>query len=816
MSFDPAVIEAKWRKRWQDEKVYRTPNNLDRPKCYVLDMFPYPSGAGLHVGHPLGYIGSDIIARFKRMTGHDVLHPMGWDAFGLPAENYAIKTGTHPRVTTEKNIQNFHRQLESFGFSYDWERELSTVDPKYYKWTQWIFVQLFKQGLAYEAEMPINWCPSCKTGLANEEVVDGACERCGTTVVRKDLRQWVLRITKYADRLLAGLKNVHWPEKTRIAQENWIGRSEGTEIHFGLENKEEKITVFTTRIDTIYGCTYVVLAPEHPLVSSLVTAKQKKEVEQYIDTTKKKSDLERTDLNKDKTGVFTGSFALNPYTNEYVPIWLADYVLGHYGTGAVMAVPAHDERDFEFAQKYQLPIKTVIVPEKLTLDNQVSLWTKDFSPEAAGMQLPYCDDGICINSDTLSGLTSETARKKAVELGMAKGFAQQKVNYRLHDWVFSRQRYWGEPIPIVHCESCGPVAIPEEELPLLLPEVEKYEPTGTGESPLASITEWVNTTCPKCQKPAKRETNTMPQWAGSCWYFLRFIDPFNEQSLADYDLLKRWMPVDMYIGGSEHAVLHLLYARFWNMFLYDIKVVPYEEPFKTLKHQGIILGENSQKMSKSRGNVVNPDVIINQYGADTFRLYEMFMGPFTEMKPWSTQSIEGVSRFLSKVWRLLEKTLTGDEENELTCLVHKTIKKVGEDIEALSFNTAISQMMILVNALGEKETVYQPYLEALLKLLAPFAPHISEELWEKLGHTSFLVSESWPHYENRYLVETEIEIPIQVNGKVRDVMKVAADIEKEEILSRAKASPAVAKWLESGKLEKEIYIPGKMVNLVVK
>lgn len=803
MSFDHQSIAAKWQARWNEAKVYRTPNNPNREKYYVLDMFPYPSGQGLHVGHPLGYIGSDIVARYKRMTGADVLHPMGWDAFGLPAENYAIKTGTHPRVTTEANIKTFKRQLESFGFSYDWERELSTTTPDYYRWTQWIFVQLFKKGLAYEAKLPINWCPSCKTGLANEEVVDGKCERCSTLVERKDLRQWVLKITAYADRLLEGLKTVDWPEKTRTAQEYWIGRSEGTEITFGIDGLEQKLTVFTTRVDTIFGCSYVVVAPEHPVLENIVTAEHTEAVAAYVAATKAKSDMERTELNQDKTGIFTGSFAINPYTNEYVPIWVADYVLGHYGTGAVMAVPAHDERDFEFAQKYNLPIKSVIK----TVAGEV------IDPSADHLML---EDGICFDSGPLTGLTSAEARARAVTIGEKGGFATQKVNYRLHDWVFSRQRYWGEPIPVIHCPHCGPVAVPEDQLPLLLPEVEKYEPTGTGESPLAGIMAWVNTTCPQCNEPAKRETNTMPQWAGSCWYFLRFIDPANEKVLADYKLLEKFGPVDMYVGGSEHAVLHLLYARFWNMFLFDIGVVPFAEPFKSLRHQGMILGENHQKMSKSRGNVVNPDIIINEYGADTFRLYEMFMGPFTEMKPWSTKSIEGTHRFLQKVWRLSEKELTGEAQSATTVLLHKTIKKVGEDIMNFSFNTAVSQLMILVNALSDQPTLHRSDFENLLRLLSPFAPHLTEEIWEKIGNKPFLVAESWPQYNDQYLVDTTVDIPVQINGKVREVISVAADISQEAAIALAKEQVTVQKWLNEGDLVKEIYVPRKMINFVIK
>ncbi len=803
MSFDHQNIAAKWQERWNEAKVYRTPNNPDREKYYVLDMFPYPSGQGLHVGHPLGYIGSDIVARYKRMTGADVLHPMGWDAFGLPAENYAIKTGTHPRVTTESNIKTFKRQLESFGFSYDWERELSTTTPDYYRWTQWIFVQLFKKGLAYEAKLPINWCPSCKTGLANEEVIDGKCERCSTLVERKDLRQWVLKITAYADRLLAGLKSVDWPEKTRTAQEYWIGRSEGTEITFGIDGLEQKLTVFTTRVDTIFGCSYVVVAPEHPVLESIVTPENKEAVEAYVSATKAKSDMERTELNQDKTGIFTGSFAINPYNNEYVPIWIADYVLGHYGTGAVMAVPAHDERDFAFAQKYNLPIKSVIK----------SVAGEVIAPSTDNLMV---EDGICFDSGPLTGLASAEARNQAVAIGEKGSFATKKVNYRLHDWVFSRQRYWGEPIPVVHCPHCGPVAVPESQLPLLLPEVEKYEPTGTGESPLAGITEWINTTCPECKEPAKRETNTMPQWAGSCWYFLRFIDPTNDKVLADYKLLEKFGPVDMYVGGSEHAVLHLLYARFWNLFLFDIGAVPFAEPFKSLRHQGMILGENHQKMSKSRGNVVNPDIIINEYGADTFRLYEMFMGPFTEMKPWSTKSIEGTHRFLQKVWRLSEKPLTGEAQSATTVLLHKTIKKVGEDIMNFSFNTAVSQLMILVNALSDQESLQRTDFENLLRLLSPFAPHLTEEIWEKIGNKPFLVSEDWPQYSEQYLVDTTVDIPVQINGKVREVISVAADIGQEAAIALAKEQAAIQKWLSEGDIVKEIYVPRKMINFVIK
>ncbi len=803
MSFDHQSIAQKWQARWLAEKVYRTPNNPGHEKYYVLDMFPYPSGAGLHVGHPEGYIGSDIVARYKRMIGVDVLHPMGWDAFGLPAENYAIKTGTHPRATTEANINTFRRQLSSFGFSYDWDRELSTITPDYYRWTQWIFVQLFKKGLAYEAKLPINWCPSCKTGLANEEVVDGKCDRCTTLVERKDLRQWVLKITAYADRLLAGLKTLDWPAKTRLAQEYWIGRSEGAEIMFGIDGLEQKLTVFTTRVDTIFGCTYVVVAPEHPVLKHIVTAEHKEAVDAYVTSTKAKSDMERTELNQDKTGIFTGSFAVNPYTNEYLPIWVADYVLGHYGTGAVMAVPAHDERDFAFAQKYNLAIKSVIKSANGEIVEHPTTETL------------VVDDGVCFGSGPLDNLSSAAARAKAIEIGEKAGFVQRKVNYRLHDWVFSRQRYWGEPIPVVHCPHCGPVAVPEDQLPLLLPEVEKYEPTGTGESPLAGITDWVNTTCPECGEAAKRETNTMPQWAGSCWYFLRFIDPTNTKVLADYKLLEEFGPVDMYVGGSEHAVLHLLYARFWNMFLFDIGAVPFEEPFQSLRHQGMILGENHQKMSKSRGNVVNPDVIIDQYGADTFRLYEMFMGPFADMKPWSTKSIEGTHRFLQKVWRLADRPMTGEGQGA-TVLLHKTIKKVGEDIMSFSFNTAISQLMILVNALSEQDALAKADFENLLKLLSPFAPHITEEIWEKIGNKPFLVQESWPQYDSKYLVEAVLEIPVQINGKVREVISVPAEISQADAIALAKEQATVQKWLSEGELVKEIYIPGKMINFVIK
>jgi len=696
--YNHKTIEQKWQEFWDKDKTYKcTEDNkvIKEKRFYCLDMFPYPSGAGLHVGHPEGYTASDILSRYKRMQGFNVLHPMGWDAFGLPAENYAIKTGTQPKVSTQKNIETFKRQIKSIGFSYDWSREIDTTDPDYFKWTQWIFLKLFEKGLAYEAVVPINWCPSCKTGLSNEEVADGKCDRCGTAVTRKDLKQWMLKITAYADRLLDGLDKLDWPESIKLQQKNWIGKSIGAEVDFKIDGFKESLRVFTTRPDTLFGATYMVLAPEHPLVLEITADDNTNEVTEYIEKSRQKSDLEREHLIKSKTGVFTGAYAINPVNDRKIPIWISDYVLLTYGTGAIMAVPAHDERDFEFATKFGLKITQVVSKDGKSIE----------------LTEAYVEDGIAVNSGPYNGLTTAEFKEKITKELEIKGQGKKTINYKLRDWVFSRQRYWGEPIPVVHCPKCGVVAVPESELPLKLPEVKKYEPTGTGESPLAGIKDWVNTKCPKCKGPAKRETNTMPQWAGSNWYFLRYLDPKNGKALADKEKIKYWMPVDHYIGGAEHAVLHLLYSRFWYKFLFDIGIVPTDEPFQKLTNQGLILAEDGQKMSKSLGNVINPDDVIGEHGADAFRMFEMFMGPLEMVKPWSTQGILGISRFLEKVWRLYDKGQgisdkgLGAGDKGLETLLHKTIKKVGEDIENLRFNTAISAMMILVNEAGSKSPV---------------------------------------------------------------------------------------------------------------
>jgi leucyl-tRNA synthetase len=797
--YDPSKIEPKWQSYWAKHKTFKSDIDKKKPKYYILDMFPYPSGAGLHVGHPEGYTATDIISRFKRMKGVNVLHPMGWDAFGLPAENYAIKTGRHPSEVTAENIATFKRQIQSIGFSYDWDREINTTDPEYYKWTQWIFLQLYKKGLAYESELPINWCPKDMTGLANEEVVNGKCERCGTQTTKKLLRQWVLRITEYAERLLEDLEGLDWPEPIKQMQRNWIGKSQGANVTFKIKGSKKTVTVFTTRPDTLFGATYLVLSPEHPLVYELADKKLEKEVEKYKAFSLMKSDLERTDLNKDKTGQFIGAYAINPVTEKKIPVWIADYVLMGYGTGAIMAVPAHDERDWEFAKKFKLPIIEVVHGGNVH-------------------KAAYTEDGSMVNSGFLDGMDIEDAKFHMIRWLEKKGVCEAALQYRMKDWVFSRQRYWGEPIPIVHCEKCGPVPVPEKELPLKLPDVKHYQPTGTGESPLAAMESWVNTKCPKCKGPAKRETNTMPQWAGSCWYYLRFLSPWDHNSFAEKREQDYWMNVDLYVGGAEHAVLHLLYARFWHKVLFDLGFVKDKEPFRKLMNQGMILGEDNEKMSKSRGNVINPDDVIRQYGADTLRLYEMFMGPFDAVKPWSTKGIEGCFRFLQKVWRLVEEGTVNDEPvaPALEKTLHKTIKKVGEDIESLHFNTAISQMMILANEAMKEKRLSKSFLKMFALILSPFAPHMSEELWEKLGHKGTLAYESWPAYDSALVVDDTYELVFAVNGKKRSTQMVSKAISEEEAIGAALADPLVRKNLDGHTVIKKIYVPGKLVNIVIR
>ena len=804
MSFDHKIIEKKWQTYWEENKRFKTTEDQDKPKFYALDMFPYPSGAGLHVGHPEGYTATDILSRFKRMKGYNVLHPMGWDAFGLPAEQYALDTGNDPAEFTAKNINTFKRQIKSLGFSYDWDREINTTDPDYYKWTQWIFLQLYKKGLAYVDEVPVNWCPALGTVLANEEVIDGKSERGGHPVIRKPMRQWILRITAYADRLLEDLEELDWPESIKEMQRNWIGRSEGAEITFEIAGTDKSFEVFTTRPDTIFGATYAVFAPEHPLVAEITSPEQKADIDAYLEKVQSKSDLERTDLAKEKTGVFTGAYAINPVNNEKMPIWIADYVLMGYGSGAIMAVPAHDERDYEFAVKFELPIKEVVAGG-------------DVSKEA------YTGDGVHVNSDFLNGLNKEEGIKKAIEWFEANGKGKKKVSYRLRDWLFSRQRYWGEPIPVIHWEDGTTTTVPEEELPLLLPKTVNIKPSGTGESPLANIEDWVNVVDPETGKKGRRETNTMPQWAGSCWYFLRFIDPSNSEYLADPEKLKQWLPVDIYIGGAEHAVLHLLYARFWHKFLYDIGVVPTKEPFQKLFNQGMILGENNEKMSKSKGNVVNPDDIIESHGADTLRLYEMFMGPLDASIAWSTNGLDGARRFLDRIWRLfvtdggeLNEKITKDaDQKPLERVYHQTIKKVTDDYENLRFNVAISQMMVLINDAYKAEALPIKYMEGFVKLLSPVAPHVAEELWEKLGNESGTISyEAWPSYDESKLVEDEIEIVIQLNGKVRTKLNIPKDASKEMMEELAMNDEKVKEDLNGKTVRKIIAVPGKLVNIV--
>jgi len=805
MVFSHRNVEQKWQQYWEQNKTFKTSEDEGKKKFYALDMFPYPSGAGLHVGHPEGYTATDILSRMKRMQGYNVLHPMGWDAFGLPAEQYALDTGNDPAEFTEHNINNFRRQIKALGFSYDWDREINTTDPTYYKWTQWIFTKLYEHGLAYVDEVAVNWCPALGTVLANEEVIDGKSERGGHPVERRPMRQWVLKITAYAERLLADLEDLDWPESIKEMQRNWIGRSEGAEVTFAIDGHDQSFTVFTTRPDTLYGATYAVLAPEHKLVDQITVAEQREAVEAYLEQAKRKSDLERTDLAKEKTGVFTGAYAINPVNGERLPIWIADYVLISYGTGSIMAVPAHDERDYEFAKTFDLPIKQVIAGG-------------DISKEA------YAGDGEHINSGMLDGLNKEQAISKMIEWLEAEGKGNRKVTYRLRDWLFSRQRYWGEPIPILHLEDGTMKVVPEAELPIILPKTKEIKPSGTGESPLANITDWINTVDSETGQKARRETNTMPQWAGSCWYFLRFIDPHNDKAMADPEKLKEWLPIDIYIGGAEHAVLHLLYSRFWHKFLYDIGVVPTKEPFQKLFNQGMILGENNEKMSKSKGNVVNPDDIVNSHGADTLRMYEMFMGPLDASIAWSTKGLDGARRFLDRVYRLFindsgelnDKIVDTSKVTGMERVYHQTVKKVTEDYEGLRFNTGISQLMVFINEAYKADVLPKKYMEDFVKMLSPIAPHIAEELWEKLGHTETIAYEKWPTYDESKLVDDEVEIVLQVNGKNKEKMLIASDATKEQMEELALANEIIKELIEGKTIVKMIAVPGKLVNIVIR
>ncbi|MDQ0046639.1 leucyl-tRNA synthetase [Paenibacillus polymyxa] len=801
--YQPQSIEPKWQKYWDENKTFRTGEEPGKPKFYALDMFPYPSGAGLHVGHPEGYTATDIVSRYKRMRGYNVLHPMGWDAFGLPAEQHALDTGEHPREITVKNVNNFRRQIKSLGFSYDWDREISTTDPDYYKWTQWIFIQLYKRGLAYVAEVPVNWCPVLGTVLANEEVIDGKSERGGHPVVRKPMRQWMLKITEYADRLLDDLEELDWSESIKDMQRNWIGKSNGAEVRFPIEGYDEQLTVFTTRPDTLFGASYCVLAPEQELVDIITTPEQKDAVQQYREQAARKSDLERTDLAKDKTGVFTGAYAVNPVNGEKLPIWIADYVLAGYGTGAIMAVPAHDTRDWEFAKQFGLNIIEVVQGGDVANE-------------------PYTEDGPHVNSGLLNGLTNEEAIPKMIEWLEAEGKGHGKVTYRLRDWLFSRQRYWGEPIPVIHLEDGTIKTVPEDQLPLVLPEMDNIKPSGTGESPLANATDWVETIDPETGMKARRETNTMPQWAGSCWYYLRFIDPKNDKELVSKEKQREWMPVDLYIGGAEHAVLHLLYARFWHKVLYDIGVVETKEPFYKLVNQGMILGNNNEKMSKSRGNVINPDDIVNTFGADTLRIYEMFMGPLEATKPWNENGVEGAHRFLSRVWRLfvsedgsLNDKITNDGgSDEFNRTWHKTLKKVTEDLDALRFNTAISQLMIFTNDAYKADLLPRKAMENFVQMLSPLAPHLAEELWQLLGHNDSITYAAWPAYDEAWTVDAEVEIVVQVNGKIVQRATIAKDLDAKAMEAFAVSLDNVQQALAGKTIRKVIAVPGKLVNIV--
>ena len=809
MVYNHRVIEKKWQKYWDENKTFKTLDDHSKEKFYALDMFPYPSGAGLHVGHPEGYTATDILSRYKRANGYNVLHPMGWDAFGLPAEQYALDTGHDPRDFTKTNIDTFRRQIKELGFSYDWDREVNTTDPKYYKWTQWIFKKLYEKGLAYVDEVPVNWCPALGTVLSNEEVIDGKSERGGHPVERRPMRQWVLKITEYAEQLIDDLDILDWPESLKAMQRNWIGKSVGAEIDFKIEGTDKAFTVFTTRADTVFGVSYCVLAPEHKLVEEIVTEGQRAAVEEYLDIVKRKSDLERTDLNKDKTGVFTGAYAINPVNGEKVELWIADYVLASYGTGAVMAVPAHDERDYEFATKFNLPITAVIE------DN-------------GEVVVPFFGDGKHINSDFINGLNNKEAIAKVIEFLEENKVGRSKVTYKLRDWLFSRQRYWGEPIPIIHWEDGTMTTVPDSELPLLLPETDNIKPSGTGESPLANIEEWLNVVDPETGKEGKRETNTMPQWAGSCWYYLRYIDPHNDEMFADPEKLKYWLPVDVYIGGAEHAVLHLLYARFWHKVLYDLGLVPSREPFQKLFNQGMILAEGKdgrpEKMSKSKGNVVNPDDIIVSHGADTLRVYEMFMGPLDASIAWSENGLDGSRRFLDRVYRLFVDEETGkvndkvqDKDNEeLEVSYNYTVKKVSEDIEILGFNTAISQLMVFVNDCYKAEYIPRKYALGFIQLLAPFAPHLAEEMWEVYGNTESISYVPWPTFDESKLVSDTVEIVVQLMGKVKAKLDVKKDLTPAELEQIVLANEEVKELIEGKQVIKVIVVPGRLVNIVAK
>ena len=800
--YNHTAIEKKWRENWEKHPI--NVNDGKKEKYYCLDMFPYPSGSGLHVGHWRGYVISDVWSRYQLLRGKYVIHPMGWDAFGLPAENYAIKMGVHPAISTESNIKNIKRQINEIAAIYDWDMEVNTTDPAFYKWTQWIFVQMFKKGLAYEKEFPINWCPSCKTGLANEEVVNGCCERCGTPVTKKNLRQWMLKITAYADRLLNDLDKLDWPEKVKKMQTDWIGKSYGAEVDFGVEGRDEKITVYTTRPDTLYGATFMVLAPEHAMAKSLATDETREAVEKYIFDSSMRSNVDRLQ-DKEKTGVFTGTYAINPINGAKVPIWLSDYVLADYGTGAIMCVPAHDDRDFEFAKKFNIPIIQVIAKDGKEIENMTEAYT-----EASGTM---------INSGEWNGMESSVLKKEAPEMIEKRGIGHKRVNYKLRDWVFSRQRYWGEPIPIVHCPKCGNVPVPEDQLPLKLPEVESYQPTGTGESPLAAIDEWVNTTCPCCGAPAKRETNTMPQWAGSSWYFLRYVDNKNDKELVSREKADKYLPVDMYIGGVEHAVLHLLYSRFYTKFLYDIGAIDFDEPFHKLFNQGMITGKNGIKMSKSKGNVVSPDDLVRDYGCDSLRIYELFVGPPELDAEWDDRGIDGVYRFLNRFWKLVQDSAEANvaETKEMVKLRHCLIHDITERLESFNLNTVVSKFMEYNNKMIDmaKKTggIDKETLSTYVILLSPFAPHIAEELWQVLGHDTSVFAAQWPEHDEEAMKDDEVEVPVQINGKTRAVISIPVDISKEEAI--AKGKEAVADKL-TGTIVKEIYVPKKIINIVQK